>query len=123
LVKSVRVAVFAKGRKATEAEKAGADIVGSEELAAKVEKGDIEFDICIATPDMMALVGKLGKVLGPKGLMPNPKLGSVTMNVADAVKPQIRQVEFRTDKPESCMPESARRASRRMRWQIISRRW
>ncbi len=99
LGKKVRVAVFAKGTKATEAEKAGADIVGSEELAAKVEKGNVDFDRCIATPDMMALVGKLGKVLGPKGLMPNPKLGSVTMNVADAVRiAKSGQVEFRTDK-------------------------
>jgi len=97
--KDVRVAVFAKGAKATEAEKAGADIVGAEELAEAVEKGKIEFDRCIATPDMMAVVGKLGKVLGPKGLMPNPKLGSVTMNVADAVKAaKSGQVEFRTDK-------------------------
>jgi len=99
LGKKVRVAVFAKGAKATEAEKAGADIVGGEELAAKVEKGNVDFDLCIATPDMMALVGKLGKVLGPKGLMPNPKLGSVTMNVEGAVKAaKSGQVEFRTDK-------------------------
>lgn len=99
LGKKIRVAVFAKGAKVAEAEKAGADIVGSEEFAQKVEKGEVDFDVCIATPDMMGLVGKLGKVLGPKGLMPNPKLGTVTMNVADAVKAaKAGQVEFRTEK-------------------------
>lgn len=99
LGKSVKVAVFAKGAKATEAEKAGADIVGAEEFAAKVEKGEVNFDRCIATPDMMAVVGRLGKVLGPKGLMPNPKLGTVTMDVAAAVKAaKSGQVEFRAEK-------------------------
>lgn len=99
LGKVVRVAVFAKGEKAKEAEKAGAEFVGAEDLAEKIEKGETGFDRCIATPDMMAVVGKLGKVLGPRGLMPNPKLGTVTMDVAAAVKAvKSGQVEFRTDK-------------------------
>jgi large subunit ribosomal protein L1 len=97
--KSVRVAVFARGERAEQAKKAGADIVGAEDLAAKVEAGQIEFDRCIAAPDMMAIVGKLGKVLGPRGLMPNPKLGTVTPNVAEAVKnAKGGQVEFRAEK-------------------------
>ena len=97
--KTVRVAVFAKGDRAEQAKKAGADLVGAEDLAAKVEAGEIEFDRCIAAPDMMALVGKLGKVLGPRGLMPNPKLGTVTPNVAEAVKnAKGGQVEFRAEK-------------------------
>ena len=97
--KSVRVAVFAKGAKADEAKKAGADLVGAEDLAEAVNKGEINFDRCIATPDMMAIVGRLGKVLGPRGLMPNPKLGSVTMDVAGAVKAtKGGQVEFRAEK-------------------------
>lgn len=97
--KNIRVAVFAKGAKAEEAKKAGADIVGDEELAAKVQKGEIDFDRCIATPDMMPLVGKLGQVLGPKGLMPNPKLGTVTMDVAGAVRgAKGGSVEFRAEK-------------------------
>lgn len=97
--KTVRVAVFAKGDRAEAAKKAGADIVGAEDLAQKVEAGQIEFDRCIATPDMMAVVGKLGKVLGPRGLMPNPKLGTVTPNVAEAVKnAKGGQVEFRAEK-------------------------
>ncbi len=97
--KSVKVAVFARGDKAEAAKKAGADIVGAEDLAAQVEAGKIEFDRCIATPDMMGVVGKLGKVLGPRGLMPNPKLGTVTPNVAEAVK-NVKggQVEFRAEK-------------------------
>ena len=97
--KSVRVAVFARGDRAEQAKKAGADIVGAEDLAAKVEAGEIDFDRCIAAPDMMAIVGKLGKVLGPRGLMPNPKLGTVTPNVAEAVK-NVKggQVEFRAEK-------------------------
>jgi large subunit ribosomal protein L1 len=99
LGKTVRVAVFAKGAKATEAEGAGADIVGSDELAAKIEKGIIDFDAVIATPDMMAVVGKLGRVLGPRGLMPNPKLGTVTMDVAKAVQEtKSGKVEFKVDK-------------------------
>jgi len=97
--KTVRVAVFARGDRAEQAKKAGADLVGAEDLAAKVEAGEIEFDRCIAAPDMMALVGKLGKVLGPRGLMPNPKLGTVTPNVAEAVKnAKGGQVEFRAEK-------------------------
>jgi len=84
--KSVRVAVFAKGDKAKEAIAAGADLVGAEDLAEKVQKGEINFDRVVASPDMMPLVGKLGKVLGPRGLMPNPKLGTVTADVAGAVK-------------------------------------
>ena len=97
--KSVRVAVFAKGPKAEEAKKAGAEIVGADDLAEKIQKGEIDFDRCIATPDMMAVVGKLGKVLGPKGLMPNPKLGTVTMDVAKAVaESKGGQVEFRVEK-------------------------
>ena len=95
----LRVAVFARGAKAEEARNAGADIVGAEDLVATVQAGTIEFDRCIATPDMMPLVGRLGKVLGPRGLMPNPKVGSVTMNVADAVKASKGgSVEFRVEK-------------------------
>jgi large subunit ribosomal protein L1 len=97
--KSLRVAVFAKGDRAEEAKAAGADIVGAEDLAQKVQAGEINFDRCIATPDMMAVVGRLGKVLGPRGLMPNPKLGTVTANVTEAVKAaKGGQVEYRTEK-------------------------
>jgi large subunit ribosomal protein L1 len=97
--KALRVAVFAKGDRAKEAQEAGADIVGADDLAEKVNAGQIEFDRCIATPDMMVVVGKLGKVLGPRGLMPNPKLGTVTANVAEAVKAaKGGQVEYRTEK-------------------------
>jgi large subunit ribosomal protein L1 len=97
--KSVRVGVFARGDKAEEALKAGADVVGAEDLAEKINAGQIDFDRCIATPDMMGVVGRLGKVLGPRGLMPNPKLGSVTADVATAVKAaKAGQVEFRADK-------------------------
>ena len=97
--RSVRVAVFAKGPKAEEAQQAGADIVGEAELAEKVQGGQIDFERCIATPDMMAVVGRLGKVLGPRGLMPNPKLGTVTNDVAAAVKAaKGGQVEFRAEK-------------------------
>ena len=97
--KSVRVAVFAKGGKADEAKAAGADIVGAEDLMETVQGGQIDFDRVIATPDMMGLVGRLGKVLGPKGLMPNPKLGTVTMDVKAAVEAaKGGQVEFRVEK-------------------------
>ena len=97
--KSVVVAVFAKEDKAKEATAAGAEYVGGEDLAEKVQKGEIEFDRCIATPDMMAVVGRLGKVLGPKGLMPNPKLGTVTPNVGDAIKAvKGGEIEFRAEK-------------------------
>jgi large subunit ribosomal protein L1 len=97
--KAVRVGVFAKGDKADEARAAGADVVGAEDLAEKIQAGEIDFDRCIATPDMMMLVGRLGKVLGPRGLMPNPKLGTVTPNVAEAVKAaKGGAVEFRAEK-------------------------
>ena len=97
--KSVRVAVFARGPKAEEAKAAGADVVGADDLAALVQEGKIDFDRCIATPDMMALVGRLGKVLGPRGLMPNPKLGTVTQDVAAAVKAaKAGSIEFRAEK-------------------------
>jgi large subunit ribosomal protein L1 len=97
--KTVRVAVFAKGDRAAQAQAAGADLVGADDLAEKVLAGNIEFDRVIASPDMMAVVGKLGKVLGPRGLMPNPKLGTVTPNVAQAVKDaKGGQVQFRADK-------------------------
>jgi len=96
---TVRVAVFAKDAKAEEAKKAGADIVGAEDLADMIKAGQMDFDRCIATPDMMVLVGQLGKLLGPKGLMPNPKLGTVTPNVAQAVKDaKSGSIEFRAEK-------------------------
>ena len=97
--KSVRVAVFARGDKAEEAKKAGADIVGAEDLMETIQKGEMDFDRCIATPDMMPIVGRLGKVLGPKGLMPNPKLGTVTADVAAAVSSaKAGSIEFRAEK-------------------------
>lgn len=97
--KTLRIGVFARGPKAEEAKAAGAEIVGAEDLAEKVQNGEIEFDRCIATPDMMALVGRLGKVLGPRGLMPNPRLGTVTMDVKGAVTAaKSGQVEYRAEK-------------------------
>jgi len=97
--KDLRVAVFAKGPQAEEARKAGADVVGDEDLAEKIQAGEINFDRCIATPDMMGLLGKLARVLGPRGLMPNPKLGTVTLEVGKAVKAaKGGQVEYRADK-------------------------
>jgi large subunit ribosomal protein L1 len=97
--KTVRVAVFAKGAKAEEATKAGADVVGAEDLMEQIQNGQIDFERVIATPDMMGLVGRLGKVLGPKGLMPNPKLGTVTMDVTKAVTDaKAGQIEFRVEK-------------------------
>ena len=97
--KSVKVLVFAKGDKVAEAEEAGADIVGSEDLVAKVQAGFLDFDVAVATPDMMGQVGKLGRILGPKGLMPNPKAGTVTFDVGKAVKEiKAGKIEFRVDK-------------------------
>jgi large subunit ribosomal protein L1 len=97
--KSVRVAVFAQGAKAEEAKAAGADIVGFDDLAATVKGGTIDFDVCIATPDAMKVVGQLGQILGPRGLMPNPKVGTVSMDVTTAVKnAKAGQVQYRTDK-------------------------
>jgi large subunit ribosomal protein L1 len=97
--KTVRVAVFAQGEKATEASEAGADIVGMEDLAAEVKAGNLNFDVVIATPDTMRIVGQLGQVLGPRGLMPNPRLGTVTQDVAEAVKnAKSGQMRYRTDK-------------------------
>ena len=97
--RNVRVGVFARGAKAEEAKAAGADVVGAEDLVEKVQGGAIDFDRCIATPDMMPLVGRLGKVLGPRGLMPNPKVGTVTMDIANAVRAaKGGAVEFRVEK-------------------------
>ena len=101
--KSVRVAVFAEGEKAREAEAAGADIVGGDELVEAVQKGNLDFDAAIATPQMMGKVGKLGRILGPRGLMPNPKLGTVTMNVAKMVSElKAGRVEYRADRYGIC---------------------
>ncbi|WP_372892445.1 50S ribosomal protein L1 [Rhodosalinus sp.] len=97
--KEVRVAVFARGAKAEEAQVAGADIVGAEDLMETIQNGEINFDRCIATPDMMPVVGRLGKILGPRNLMPNPKVGTVTMDVAQAVKDaKAGQVQFKVEK-------------------------
>jgi large subunit ribosomal protein L1 len=97
--KSVRVAVFARGDKAEEARAAGADVVGAEDLAEAIQAGEINFDRCVATPDMMPVVGRLGRILGPRGLMPNPKLGTVTPNVGQAVRSaKAGQVQFRVEK-------------------------
>jgi large subunit ribosomal protein L1 len=97
--KTVRVAVFAQGAKAEEAKAAGADLVGFDDLAASIKGGTMDFDVCIATPDAMKVVGQLGQILGPRGLMPNPKVGTVTMDVTTAVKnAKAGQVQYRTDK-------------------------
>jgi large subunit ribosomal protein L1 len=97
--KSLRVAVFAKGERADEARAAGADIVGAEDLAERIQGGTIDFERCVATPDLMGVVGKLGRILGPRGLMPNPKLGTVTADVTAAVKAaKAGQIEFRVEK-------------------------
>ena len=101
--KSVRVAVFAEGAKADEAREAGADVIGSDELIADIQKGEINFDAAIATPNMMAKVGRIGKILGPRGLMPNPKLGTVTMDVAKMVSElKAGRVEYRADRYGIC---------------------
>jgi large subunit ribosomal protein L1 len=97
--KAVRVAVFARGDKAEEAKAAGADVVGAEDLAEAIQGGEINFDRCVASPDMMPVVGRLGRILGPRGLMPNPKLGTVTPNVGQAVRAaKAGQVQFRVEK-------------------------
>jgi large subunit ribosomal protein L1 len=97
--KSVRIAVFARGDKAEEAKAAGADLVGAEDLAQAIQEGELNFDRCIATPDLMPVVGRLGRILGPRGLMPNPKLGTVTPNIAQAVRAaKAGQVQFRVEK-------------------------
>jgi large subunit ribosomal protein L1 len=99
LGKDVKIAVFARGEKAKEAEEAGADIVGADDLAAKIQDGFMDFDVAIATPDMMPVVGRLGRILGPSGKMPNPKVGTVTMDVAKAVtESKSGKVEYRTDR-------------------------
>ncbi|HYM44859.1 MAG TPA: 50S ribosomal protein L1 [Solirubrobacteraceae bacterium] len=99
LGKDVRIAVFAQGEKAREAEQAGADVVGAEDLAKRIEEGFADFDVAIATPDLMSVVGRLGRILGPRGLMPNPKVGTVTMDVAKAVEEsKSGKVEYRTDR-------------------------
>jgi large subunit ribosomal protein L1 len=97
--RSVRIAVFAEGDKAREAQEAGADVIGAADLAKRVEEGDIDFDVAIATPDQMGVVGKLGRILGPRGLMPNPKTGTVTMDVGKAVRDaKAGKLEYRTDR-------------------------
>src|SRR2546421_2645512 len=109
--KTVRVAVFAKGEKEREAREAGADVVGAEDLVEKVQGGFMDFDSTIATPDLMGQVGRLGKVLGPRGLMPNPKLGTVTFDVARAVREvKAGKVEFRVDKADNVHVQVGRKS-------------
>ena len=118
-----RVAVFAKGAKAEEAKAAGADVVGAEDLVEQVSKGTINFDRCIATPDMMGLVGRLGKVLGPRGLMPNPRVGTVTMDVTEAVKgAKGGAVEFRVEKAGIVHAGVGKASFTEKRWSRTSRR-
>ena len=115
--RTLRVAVFARGAKADEAREAGADVVGAEDLVAQVQGGEINFDRCIATPDMMPLVGRLGKVLGPRGLMPNPKVGTVTMDVKAAVGPRrAARSSSGPKRPASCRARSARPRSATTSW-------
>ena len=112
LGKDVKIAVFAQGDKAREAEEAGADFVGGDDLAKRIEDGFDDFDVAIATPDMMSVVGRLGRVLGPSGKMPNPKVGTVTMDVGRAVEEsKAGKVEYRTDRTAIVHLSSARRAS------------
>ena len=114
--KSVRVAVFAQGEKAEQARAAGAEIVGMEDLAEQIKGGNLNFDVVIASPDTMRVVGTLGQILGPRGLMPNPKVGTVTPDVATAVKnAKAGQVQFRVDRPvSSTQPSAVLRSSRRL---------
>jgi len=120
--RTLRVGVFARGSKADEAKAAGADVVGAEDLVEKVSKGEIDFDRCIATPDLMPLVGRLGKVLGPRGIMPNPKVGTVPMDVTNAVKaPRAGQSSSALRRPASCRPASAKPRSLRISWSRTSK--
>jgi large subunit ribosomal protein L1 len=112
--KTVRVLAFAKGEKEKEAQEAGADFVGSDELIKKISEGWLDFDKAVATPDMMAAVGRIGKVLGPRGLMPNPKTGTVTLDIGKAVKEiKAGKLEFRVDRPASFTCRSGRRLLKR----------
>jgi large subunit ribosomal protein L1 len=121
--KSKRVVVFAKGNLADDAKAAGAEEVGADELAKKIKEGWTDFDVCIAAPDMMGLVGPLGKVLGPRGLMPSPRAGTVTADIKKTVSEyKAGKVEFRNDPTASCMPSWARRASTRRSWSTTSGR-
>ena len=122
--KVVRVAVFAQGEKAQEALRAGADEVGGEDLVKKIEAGWLEFDVAIATPDLMGMVGKLGKILGRRGLMPNPKAGTITFDIERAVS-EVKggRVEFRVDKTAIVHAPSARAASSRATCSTTSRPW